>query len=66
MNCHIEQFFSLHFLTRHDVLRDGVDLAVHEELPVLRDLHDDHPEVGPAQVQGEELADLVAVGKSPA
>ena len=52
-------------LTRHDVLWDGVDLAVHEELPVLRDLHDDHAEVGPAEVEREELARLVAVGKSP-
>ena len=51
--------------TRHDVLWDCVDLAVHEELSVLRDLHDDHPEVGPAQVQRQELANLVAIGKAP-
>ena len=44
----------------HQLARDLVDLAVHEELVLRGQLHDDDAEVGAAQVQREELAHLGA------
>ena len=51
--------------TSHDAERDGVDLGVHEELLVGGELHDDDAEVGAAEVEGEELALLLAVRQPP-
>ena len=36
-----------------------------DSLSVLADLHEHHPEVGPPQVQGQELSDLCAAGQLP-
>ena len=47
--------------TSHDLLRDGIDFAVHHKLFVLGELHEDDPEVGSAQVERQELAVLGAV-----
>ena len=47
----------------HDLLRYRVDLAVHHELLLLGQLHEDDPKVGPAEVQGQELAVLRPVGQ---
>lgn len=46
-------------------MRDSVDLVVHQELLVGRELHNDDPEVGAAQVQGQEFAVLLPVGQAP-
>ena len=45
----------------HDGVRDGVDLAVHHELLLGGQLHEDHPEVGSSQIKGQELAILLSI-----
>jgi hypothetical protein len=47
----------------HDLMRYGVNLAVHHELLVARQLHEDDAKVRAAQVQRQELAVLRAVGQ---
>ena len=47
----------------HDVVGYGVDLTVHHELFGPRQLHEYDAEVGAAQVEREELAELGAVGQ---
>ena len=50
--------------TLHNILRNGVDLGIHQELLVGGQLHNYDPEVGTPQVEGEELALLLAVGQA--
>ena len=51
----------LHTRANHDTVGDGVDLAVHHELLVLGQLHEDDPEVGATQVKRQELALLLPI-----
>lgn len=47
----------------HNVLGDGIDAGLHLEVVVLLQVDQQHPEVGAAEVEGEELAALIAVGQ---
>ena len=47
----------------HDAVRDGEDLAVHHELLVLSEFHEDDSEVVSSQVKGQELSLLFTIGK---
>ena len=51
--------------SEHDGLGDGVDLAVHQELLLIRELHEDDSEVGSSEIQRQELALLLAIGQLP-
>ena len=49
----VKQF---HSGPNHHTVGDGVDFAVHHELLLGSELHEDDPEVGTSQVEGQELA----------
>ena len=45
----------------HHTVGNGENLAVHHELLILGELHEDDPEVGASQVKREELALLFPI-----
>ena len=49
--------------TNHDGLRYGENLAVHHELLIRSQLHEDDPKVGSSEVKREELSVFFPVWK---
>lgn len=47
----------------HDSLGDGVDLAVHQELLFIRELHEDNSEVGSSKIKRQELSLFLTIGQ---
>ena len=51
--------------TEHDGLGDGVDLAVHQELLFIRELHEDDSEVRSSEIKRQELSLFLAIRQLP-
>ena len=47
----------------HDSLGDGVDLAVHQELLFIRELHEDDSEVCSSKIKRQELSLFLTIGQ---
>ena len=52
-------------LTCHYALWNGVNFVIHKEFFIFCQFHDNDPEIGTPEIQGEELSQLVSVRQSP-